>query len=63
MAWQTPTRDSERQIVAIGFLTEADLRALGPQFGRAFPIDHTPMFAELLKAIDVADHETVVARH
>jgi hypothetical protein len=44
-------------IVAIGLLTDDDLRRLGPQFSRAFPVDDTPMFSGLLQAIDEAEQE------
>ena len=44
-----------RQIVAIGLLTEHDLNLLGHGFDRAIPVDNTPRFEELLKAIDDAD--------
>jgi hypothetical protein len=47
---------SER-IVAVGLLTEADIRRLGPSFHRAFPIDEAPCFGALLQAIDEADRE------
>jgi hypothetical protein len=41
--------------VAIGLLTEHDLALLGEGFNRAWPIDETPCFEELIKAIDEAD--------
>ena len=44
-----------RQIVAIGLLTQHDLNLLGHGFDRAIPVDNTPRFEELLKAIDDAD--------
>ena len=43
------------RIVAVGLLTREDLTALGPAFDRAWPIDETPCFGELLQAIDEAD--------
>ncbi|MCF8709236.1 hypothetical protein [Rhizorhapis sp. SPR117] len=43
------------RIVAIGLLTERDLELLGTGFDRAFPVDETPCFGELLRAIDEAD--------
>ena len=46
-----------RQIVAIGLLTEHDLNLLGHGFDRAIPVDNTPRFEELLKAIDDADRD------
>jgi hypothetical protein len=45
------------RIVAVGLLTQRDLSALGSGFARAFPIDDTPCFGELLRAIDEADRE------
>jgi hypothetical protein len=46
-----------RQIVAIGLLTQHDLNLLGHEFDRAIPLDNTPRFEELLKAIDDADRD------
>jgi len=43
------------QIVAVGLLTQADLLLLGPTFTRAYKIDETPCFNDLLQAIDDAD--------
>ena len=45
------------RIVALGLLTECDLEKLGPSFARAYPIDETPFFGELLAAIDQADRD------
>jgi hypothetical protein len=44
-----------KPIVAVGLLTQDDLTALGPAFDRAWPIDQTPCFEELLQAIDESD--------
>lgn len=53
MSSDTPwTKD---RIVAVGLLTEQDLRTLGPAFNRAWPVDETPCFGDLLLAIDEAD--------
>jgi len=49
--------DDQQRIVAVGLLTVRDLDRLGPTFDRAYPIDDTPCFSELLRAIDVADRE------
>jgi hypothetical protein len=46
-----------RQIVAIGLLTQHDLNLLGYEFDRAIPVDQTPRFEELLRAIDDADRD------
>ena len=45
------------RIVALGLLTEQDIQSLGPTFTRAWPIDETPCFDDLLQAIDEADRE------
>jgi len=46
--------DHER-IVAVGLLTVQDLHRLGPTFDRAYPIDETPVFSDLLREIDAAE--------
>jgi hypothetical protein len=46
---------TEDRIVAIGLLTAGDVRLLGPSFERAWPIEDTPCFGQLLHAIDEAD--------
>ena len=43
------------RIVAIGLLTEGDLDRLGGVLTRLWPVEETPSFAELLRAIDEAD--------
>ena len=48
---------SDEKIVAIGLLTSGDLQRLGPAFSRAYPVDETPCFDGLLRAIDEADRE------
>ena len=45
------------RIVAVGLLTARDLRRLGADFIRVYPVDETPCFGELLAAIDRADGE------
>jgi hypothetical protein len=53
---QNPERLVMRdRIVAVGLLTRRDLNALGPAFDRAWPVEETPNFSELLRAIDDAD--------
>ncbi len=42
-------------IVAVGLLTKRDLDALGAAFTRAWPVENTPCFSQILKAIDQAD--------
>ena len=46
---------SEERIVAIGLLTESDLRMLGDTFTRLWPIDRSTDFSDLLLAIDEAE--------
>lgn len=50
--------EERERIVAIGLLTQRDLDMLGSGFRRAFRVDETPCFDELLAAIDAADKET-----
>jgi hypothetical protein len=45
------------RIVAVGLLTRRDLDLLGPTFDRLWPVEETPEFSELLKAIDEADRK------
>ncbi len=48
--------DRER-IVAVGLLTQRDVKLLGPTFDRIWPVEDVPAFDELLRAIDEADHK------
>ena len=50
------------RIVAVGLLTEDELRSLGRTFDRAWPVDQAPCFGALLQAIDDADRELWRAR-
>jgi hypothetical protein len=43
------------RIIAVALLTRRDLDLLGPTFDRAWPVEDSPEFNELLKAIDDAD--------
>ena len=52
----------QTRIVAVGLLTERDLRLLGVGFSRAWPVDETPCFEGLLEAIDEADRQLWRAR-
>ncbi|MEA3081257.1 MAG: hypothetical protein QOD54_925 [Sphingomonadales bacterium] len=45
------------RIVAVGLLTKRDLSLLGPTFDRVWPVEETPSFNELLRAIDQADRD------
>jgi hypothetical protein len=47
----------DKQIVAVGLLTREDVQLLGPTFERLWPVEDTPCFSELLRAIDEADRE------
>jgi hypothetical protein len=47
----------QARIIAVGLLTRRDLDTLGPTFSRAWPVEQTPDFAGLLRAIDEADAE------
>jgi hypothetical protein len=50
------TRDEEDQaIYAVALLTRSELTSLGPAFARAWPVEGTPCFGELLATIDEAD--------
>lgn len=52
------TREEEDEaIYAVALVTRSELTALGPAFNRAWPVEKTPCFGELLFAIDKADRE------
>ena len=48
---------AKERIVAVGLLTQREVELLGHNFSRLWPVDNTPCFVELLKAIDEADRE------
>jgi hypothetical protein len=48
---------AEERIVAVGLLTSEDLKRLGDNFSRLWPVDETPCFSALLRAIDDADRD------
>ncbi len=48
---------AEERIVAVGLLTQREVELLGHGFSRLWPVDETPCFTELIKAIDEADRE------
>jgi hypothetical protein len=54
---------NNERIVAVGLLTQADLIRLGPTFSRVWPVDQTPCFSDLLRAIDNADRALWRERH
>jgi hypothetical protein len=45
------------RIVAFGLLTQTNLDMLGTSLKKVYPIDETPCFPDLLRAIDEADRE------
>ncbi|HET7817293.1 MAG TPA: hypothetical protein VFK58_06915 [Sphingomicrobium sp.] len=47
---------SER-IVAVGLLTQREVEILGHGFTRLWPVDETPCFSDLIRAIDEADRQ------
>ena len=47
--------DRDQDIVAIGLLTQEDIRRLGSSFSRLFPIPRDGAFDDLLKALDKVD--------
>lgn len=49
--------DTRDPIIAIGLLTQDDVRRLGENFSRLFPVPRDGAFYELIKAIDDADQQ------
>ena len=49
------------RIVAVGLLTQREVELLGHGFSRLWPVDKTPCFTDLIKAIDEADEELTKA--
>ena len=47
----------DQRIIAVGLLTARDLEVLGQGFTRIYPIDESPCFSELVRAIDEADRK------
>ena len=47
----------DEPIVGVGLLTRTNIKKLGSDLKKVFPIDETPCFQELLRAIDEADRE------
>jgi hypothetical protein len=56
------SRASKKSVVAFGLLTNDDLKVLGPSFQRVWPVDQTPCFGDLLRAVDEADRDIWRAR-
>ena len=48
---------ADDRIVALGLLTSSDVKLLGPQFKRLWPVDESPCFEGLLDAIDEAERQ------
>jgi hypothetical protein len=48
---------TDQRIIAVGLLTQNDVRLLGPTFDRLWPVQETPCFSQLLQAIDEADRQ------
>ena len=48
---------AQERIVAVGLLTQREVELLGHGFSRLWPVDETPCFTELIKAIDEADEQ------
>jgi hypothetical protein len=48
---------TEERIVAVGLLTQREVELLGHGFSRLWPVDETPCFTELIRAIDDADRQ------
>ena len=48
---------SQQRIVAVCLVTQPELERLGSSFDRAYPVEETPCFGELLRAIDEADRQ------
>lgn len=44
------------KIVAVGLLTESNVRTLGSSLKKVFPITEDARFDDLLKALDQAQH-------
>jgi hypothetical protein len=49
--------DTRDHIVAIGLLTQDDVRRLGENFSRLFPVPRDGAFDDLIKAIDEAKRQ------
>lgn len=53
---------TEERIVAVGLLTQREVELLGHGFSRLWPVDETPCFTELIRAIDDADRQFEIDR-
>ena len=59
MAGSEPMTEQEEDeaIYAVALVTRGELNKLGPAFERAWPVERTPCFGDLLRAIDEADRD------
>jgi hypothetical protein len=58
------TRDEEDEVIyAVALVTKNELSKLGGVFARAWPVELTPCFGELVAAIDDADSEYAYGQH
>ncbi len=48
---------AKERIVAVGLLTQRDLSLLGDSFTRLWPVEDSPCFDGLVRAIDEAERE------
>lgn len=48
---------SPERIVAVGLLTQSNIDLLGSALKKAYPVQDTPCFTDLIGAIDEADRE------
>jgi hypothetical protein len=53
---------ADERIIAVGLLTAGDVELLGPTFSRLWPVDETPCFSGMLRAIDEADRDLRYSR-
>ena len=51
-------RETSREVVAVGLLTQRDLDILGSGFRRAIPLEEAGDFDSLLAAIDEAERRS-----
>lgn len=49
---------TNEKIISIGLLTASDLKKLGSEFARAFPVDDENCFEDLIAAIDQSESES-----
>lgn len=47
------------RVVAVGFLTDRDLKLLGSGFNRHFPVEDENLFADLIEQLDRIEVERI----